>query len=144
VCGPLDAVEWQAMKALTQTGQRYRYRIRGGLLRVNPVPPASESWFFEYVSKNWILGADGTTYKAYFTLDTDTILLPEELVLMGLRWRWLKEKGLDYAEQFRTYEMQLKDALGRDGGKPIMRMDDTWWAGPKPGVFIPSGSWNLP
>jgi hypothetical protein len=144
VCGPLDAKSWQAMKAVVVTGPRYRFRIRGGKLLVNPAPVAGESWYFEYISKNWILGADGTTYKRRFTLDTDTLLLPDDLALQGLRWRWLREKGMDYAELFRTYEMQVKDALGRDGGKPMLFMDACGYRGPQPGIFIPEGSWNVP
>jgi len=143
VIGPMDSREWQALKAVANNGPRYQFRIRGGKLLANPIPTAGHSWYFEYVSKNWILGADGTTYKQYFTLDTDTILLPEDLVLMGLRWRWKKEKGLDYAEDMRTYEMQVKDDLGRDGGKQTLSMDNsTRTRGP--GVFIPQYSWNLP
>lgn len=136
VLGPMDGIEWQTMKAIVSTGPRYRFRIRGGKLLVNPTPQAGHDWRFEYVSQNWILGADGTTYKSLFTLDTDTILLPETLILMGLRWRWLREKGLDYAELFRTYEMQVKDSLGRDGGKPRLYMDGENYRGPQPGIFI--------
>lgn len=143
VIGPVDGPEWQAMKGLTNTGPRYMYRIRGGKLLSNPAPAAGNTWAFEYVSKYWILGADGTTYKQYFTLDTDTLLLPEELILMGLRWRWLREKGLDYAELFRTYEMQVKDALGRDGGKAVLNMNSGGWNGPRPGIFVSPGSWNV-
>jgi len=143
ILGPLDSSEWQAMKAIASTGPRYRYRIRGGKLLVNPTPPAGHSWEFEYVSQNWILGADLTTYKQYFTLDTDTILLPETLILMGLRWRYKKEKGFDYAEDMRTYEMQVKDALGRDGSKPRINMEGSD-RGPTPGIFVPQGSWSVP
>lgn len=141
VAGPLDSQDWQKLKALFATGPRYRFRIRGNHLLVNPTPPAGSSWFFEYVSKNWILGADGTTYKQYFTLDTDTIVLPEELVIAGLRWRWLREKGMDYAELFRTYEAQVQDAMSRDGGKPRLAMDDQPNRGPVPGVWVSPGSW---
>lgn len=143
VCGPLDAQQWQTLKALFVNGPYYRYRIRGDALLVNPTPPASEAWYFEYVSQNWILGADGVTYKQYFTLDTDTVILPETLVLMGLRWRWLREKGLDYAELMRTYEMQVKDAIGRDGGKTTLCADGGPYQQPRPGIFVPSGSWNV-
>ena len=144
IFGPLSSQEWQSMKALVPTGPRYQFTIRGGNLLVNPVPTAGYSWYFEYVSQNWILGANGSTYKQYFTLDTDTILLPETLVLMGLRWRWKKEKGFDYAEDFNTYETQVKDALGRDGGKETLSMDMNTWGGPKPGIFVPAGSWAIP
>ena len=142
IIGPMDGQEWQALKGLSNTGPRYMYRIRGGKLLVNPAPSAGHTWAFEYISKCWILGADGTSYRNYFTLDTDTVLLPEELMLMGLRWRWLREKGLDYAELFRTYEMQVKDALGRDGSKPVIRMD-SGGSGPKPGIWVSPGSWSL-
>jgi hypothetical protein len=144
VLGPMDAQDWQAMKAVVTTGPRYQFRIRGGKLIVNPVPSAGHTWAFEYVSKNFILAADAITYKEYFTLDTDTVLLPEDLMIMGLRWRWMREKGLDYGELFRSYEMQVKDALGRDGGKPILHMDNFSYNGPQPGIFIPSGNWNIP
>jgi hypothetical protein len=140
---PMNDGEWQTMKAIVTTGPRYRFRIRGGKLLLNPTPSAGHTLAFEYASKNWILGADGVTYKRKFTLDTDEVLLPEELMLMGLRWRWKKEKGLDYAEDFATYESQVKDALGRDGAKQTLHMDHDGWT-PRPGVFVPQGSWNLP
>ena len=140
IYGPLNDQEWQSRKALTSVGPPYFYRIRGGKLLANPTPTAGLTWAFEYVSKNWILGADGTTYKQYFTLDTDTVLLPEDLVLMGLRWRWKKEKGLEYAEDQRTYEMQVKDALGSDGGKAVLSMASEPYRGP--GIFVPDRSWT--
>lgn len=143
VVGPLTDKEWQAVKGMTSTGARYQYRLRGDKLIVTPVPTAGYSWYFEYVSKNWILGADGVTYKQYFTLDTDTILMPEDLLLAGLRWRWKKEKGLDYSEDFQTYEAQVKDAIGRDGTKRPLMMDQcTEHTGPA--VFVPAGNWAIP
>lgn len=143
VCGPLDAQEWQMLKALFVNGPYYQFRIRGDHLLVNPTPPAGESWYFEYLSKNWILAVDGITYKRRFTADTDTILLPDDIALQDLRWRWKKEKGMDYAEDMRTAEMQMKDALGRDGGKPNLSMDGESRRGPVPGVFVSPGSWPL-
>lgn len=139
VLGPVDGQDWQAMKALVALGPRFSFRIRGGKLLVDPPPSAGYSWYFEYVTKNWILAQDNTTYKRRFTADTDQVLLPDDLCLQGLRWRWKKEKGLDYAEDFRTYETQVKDQLGRDGGKPILRMDDCA-RGPVPGIWV--SPWN--
>lgn len=139
----IDGQNWQAAKAMTLTGPRYQARIRGGKLISNPVPTAGNTWAFEYVSKNWILGVDGVTYKQYFTLDTDTILLPESIVLMGLRWRWKKEKGLEYAEDFRTYESQVKDALSRNGMKQTLNMGNSEPM-VSPGVVVPLGSWITP
>lgn len=135
VCGPMDAQDWQAAQALVMTGPPYRYRIRGGNLLVTPTPAASESWYFEYMSKNWIQATGSGAFKRRFTVDTDVVLLPEDITLQGLRWVWKKEKGFDYAEDFRMFEIQVKDALGRDGGKPTLSMDGCGY-GPVPGIWI--------
>ncbi len=142
IIGPLNDQQWQNLKAVTTAGPRYSYRIRGGKLLISPTPTAGYTWAFEYMSVNWLLGANGTTYKQYATLDTDTILLPEDLVLMGLRWRWKKEKGLDYAEDYQTYEIQVNKALSSDGTKKKLSMDDAV-QDPRPGIFVPMMSWNL-
>jgi hypothetical protein len=144
ILGPLSSQEWQALKALVTAGPRYRFRIRGGHLLINPIMVAGHTLAFEYVSANWILAANLTTYQTFFGADTDTLLLPDTELLQGLRWRWKREKGLSYDEDFRTYEQMLKDAAGRDGAKPVLRMDDEGWSGPRPGIVVPSGNWNLP
>lgn len=143
VLGPLTGIEWQTLKALFVNGPRFQFRILNGHLLVNPVPPAGDTWAFEYGSKYWIVAVDGTTYKEYFTADTDTPIIPESLLLMGLRAWWKKEKGLEYAEDMRMYETQFKDASNRDGGKPALHMDDSSFGGPKPGIWVPEWSWNV-
>jgi hypothetical protein len=144
VAGPMDARQWQAMKAIFVNGPYYRYRIRAGRFLVNPIPPAGEAWAFEWVTNHWILDADGTTTKSAFTADTDTMRIPESLLLMGLRWRWKKEKGLEYAEDMRTYEAQVSDALSRDGGKPTLHLDAPSRTTAQPGIFVSPGSWSVP
>ena len=143
VIGPMSDIEWQALKGFVSTGPRYQFRIRGNKLLVNPSPTAGNSWYFEYVSYNWITDSTGATYRNYFAADDDLVLFDETLLLMGLRWRWAKEKGLEYAELFRTYEMQIKDAIGRDGGKQRLQMDAVMNRGPQPGIFVPQGSWDV-
>lgn len=143
VIGPLNGQEWQALKAVFSTGPRYQFRFLGNHLLVNPVPTASHVWTFEYASKQAIVDVDGVTLKEYFTADTDSFLLPDDLHLLGLRWRWLREKGLDYAELFNMYEFQVKDAMGRDGGAKRVSMDCENRE-MKPGIFVPNGSWTVP
>lgn len=143
VLGPLTGVEWQTLKAMVVNGPRYQFRIWNGHLMVNPVPEAGLEWVFEYGSKYWIVAEDGTTYKEYFTADTDTAVIPESLLLMGLRAWWKKEKGLDYAEDMRMYETQFKDASNRDGGKPGLCLDNRGREGPQPGIWVPQWSWPV-
>lgn len=143
VLGPIEAPEWQSMQAWNISGPRSSYRIVRDRLLIYPTPAAGLDFRFEYVSKNWILSSDGLTYKETFTADDDNPLLIERLLLMGLRWRWKKEKGLAYQEDFATYEAQVRDALSRDAGKPILKMDSAYSQVPTPGIFVPQGSWSM-
>ena len=137
----INSTAWQRYKATVNATPRFRYRIRGGKLLISPTPPASHTLAFEYVTKNWILGADLVTYKSAFTLDTDTLLLDEDLMTLGLRWRWKKEHGLEYAEDMRDYETQVMDLLAREGGKPTIHMDGRGDR-TRPGIIVPEYSWN--
>jgi len=138
----IDAVDWQVEKGFAATSPRYRARLRGGNLIATPTPTAGNTWAFEYVSLNWILDADTTTYKQYFTEDTDTLLLPDEILLKGLRWRWKKEKGFEYADDFMSYEKMVADALGRDGINKNLSLSDGV-RDKMPGIVVNQGNWNL-
>lgn len=141
VYGPLNEREWQYRKAISSVGPRYNYRLRGGRLLVNPTPAADHTWAFEYFTKNWILSADGDG-REYFLVDEDVTAIPGELVLQGVRWRWKKEKGLEYAEDFRTYELMVSDAIGQDGGNRVLSMVGTVHE-MRPGILVPDYNWDL-
>lgn len=138
----VDGTDWQQIKGTSVTGPRYQARIRGNNLIVNPTPTAGNTWAFEYVSKNWILDDDGSTQKAIFAEDTDTPLFPDHVIMLGLRWRWKKEKGLEYAEDFRAYEAALKQALGGNGIRRTLNMS-SYAPSINPRIVIPEGNWNL-
>ena len=134
----IDGNDWAAEKGFSTTSPHYRARIRGGELLVTPTPVAGNTWAFEYVTWNWINNGE----KQYFTSDADVIDLPEPVIQMGLRWRWKKEKGFEYAEDFRTYESMVKDALGRDGLNKVLNMSRAPQnASPK--IVVNDGNWPL-
>ena len=143
VLGPLSSKTWQAKKALNVIGPYSEYRIRGNHIIFNPAPSAGHSIYFDYVSKCWVTDSTGATYRQNIAADTDIFLLDDEIMLAGLEWRYLRKKGLSYAEEFARYEGLVKDAQGSDGTKPVLNMDGHA-SKIRPGVFIPIGSWNLP
>ena len=99
--GPITAAAWQRILAVVSGGIANYFRIRGGNLLMHPTPTAGESVKFEYVSKNWVDTAGGTSANAdKFSGDSQTTVLEEELVLLGVVWRFLKLKGLPYDQQF--------------------------------------------
>lgn len=142
ICGPLSKQRWQAQKALGFTGPYSEYRIRGNALRFDPAPTAGHSCYFEYVSKCWCTDSTGATFRTNVANDTDLFLIEDEVVLAGLEWRWLRKKGLSYAEEFASYEALVADLITRDGTKPKLHMDGVSERN-RPGIFVPIGSWNL-
>jgi hypothetical protein len=121
--GPITDSEWQRLKATVSEGVTNYFRIRGNLLIVHPTPTASQSVFFEYVSKNWVDTSGGSTANAAkFTGDSQTTVLVEDLIILGVVWRFLKIKGLPYDQQYLEYQTRLADYQMQDGAKPILRM----------------------
>lgn len=142
--GPLDNQDWQALKAWVVQGPHHQFRVRGDHLLVNPTPAADLTWAFEYQSENFIQPDPGVggANKKLFTADTDLILLPETIVKLDLRWRWKKEKGLSYAQDFDDCEALVVNALARAKPRQVLHLDSGLEdSGPR--VGIPVGSWNL-
>jgi hypothetical protein len=139
--GPLSAQEWQALQAFTVTGPYQDFRIRQGNLFLIPAPAAGESLAFEYMSSYWCQSEAGADQSAW-AADGDVGVLDEELMTMGTRWRFLRAKGMDYAEEFTDYEMSVSDAMARDGNARIMHLDRDD-VEPHPSIRAPIGSWNI-
>lgn len=142
--GPAKASEWQAAKASGIAGTLYTYRITLGKLRFVPDGVAGDTCAFEYISSYAVAAADGTVYRSYPALDTDTFLLDDVLILAGLRWKWKYEKGLDYAEDFRRYEELASNGKSRDATQPQLSLNDGDGRDARPAVLVPAGSWSLP
>ena len=137
VRGPLSPIEWQALKARTATGPYASYRIFGGKLYAYPAPPGGNTWVFEYQSNYFCQSSSGTNQSIWIA-DTDVGVLDEHLMEMGIIWRFKKKNGLDYSEDFRSYEQKLAMETSRAGGRPILDMTGST---PTRGVYIPEGSW---
>lgn len=142
ILGPLSSQRWQAQKSSSLSGPYSEYRIRGNTLRFDPAPTAGHTCYFDYVSKCWCTDATGVTFRTNVAADTDLMILDDEVALAGLEWRWLRKKGLSYAEEFATYEGLVSDLINRDGTKAKLRMDERPNSR-SPGVFVPVGSWPL-
>ena len=74
---------------------------------------------YEYISKYWGKNAAGEYIKT-FSLDTDTILLPEDIVEAELKWRWLRSLGRDYADERIEAEELIETTLGQDGEQSVL------------------------
>ena len=71
------------------------------------------------MSGNWC-ESNGGTGQQVWSDDTDVGRIDEELLTLGLIWRWKAMKGFSYQEEFNEYERQVADAIARDGTKAIL------------------------
>lgn len=141
ITGPLSIQEWEALQVFPTTGPYPQFIIRSGHIYINPVPTVgTDTGRFTYKSTSWC-ESSGAVGRSAWAADTDVGRLDENLMSLGIIWRWLKRKGLDYGEDFKTYETRVTDAMARDGGKPILNSN----GGRNrriPGVMVPLGSWT--
>lgn len=141
VFGPMTAEEWQLDKSGFNTFTiDSAFRFRGRQLLITPNPTAGDSVYYEYITKNWAESSTGTA-KSAFTADDDVTLLDEELLTLDLIWRFFKAKGLDYAEHFNDFQIELANAKGRDGSNRVLSMANEFEDNVR--VNIPEGNWTL-
>ena len=58
----------------------------------------------------------GGTAQTAWAADTDLYKLDEDCFIQGVKWRFLRAKGLDYAEEKAAYDADCIRVLSRDGG----------------------------
>lgn len=143
VQGPLTQAEWQALKATTITGPATWFKIQNEALYLTPPPATYTEFAFEYMSNFAVRERSGGARKRYPTKDDDLFQLPDDLLLAGLRWRWKAEKGLDYAEELRQFEILARSKAMTSGGARAYSLDGCG-AKAVPGIIVPSGNWSLP
>lgn len=140
VQGPLNAQEWQALKGLSASTVYDSFRIRGDAFLITPTPTANDVYAFEYITNQWCESSGGSAQSAW-AADADVALIDEELMTLGLIWRWKKARGFDYSEEFRTYELQVSQAIARDGPKKTINFSGLrLFRAP---VVPPEGNWAL-
>ena len=125
--GPLSPREWQLRKSglSSSVGSRFRFRIlpssNAKVFAIEPTPTSADSMVVEYVSLNWCQSSGGTGQAAWVA-DTDTGVLDEVLLNMDLTWRFKQALGEEYGENKQEFEMELAQALARDGGAHTLSM----------------------
>lgn len=119
ILGPETAQEWEWLKSsYISTGPMTRYRILGGKFQIWPIPTTNAYLGFEYISNYWVsvTGASATS-KSAFTVDTDTCVFPDRLMITGTKLRYFSVKGFDTTAYQKEFDDELARSIGYDGGK---------------------------
>ena len=116
--GPEDAQQWQWLKSgYISTGPRIRWRILDNQFQVWPPMNTNEYLGWEYKSKGWVRGSDGSV-KTSFTSDSDTTILDDRVIVLGTKMRYWAIKGFDTTALMQDYQRYLSVAKAADKGAP--------------------------
>lgn len=130
VAGPVSAQNWEFLKSgLINTQPWMRYRIWQGQIFFDPTPTttnAGQAVTVEYQS-NCYCQSNAGTWQSKWTNDTDTFLLPEDIMVLGLKWRWLAAKRLDYSEEKKAWSDAVDKEVSRAyGGRTLPLNNQTY------------------
>jgi hypothetical protein len=107
--GSLTPSDWGRIKnALPSQIGRYKFRIMAGnppVFVMSPIPGTVETVVLEYRTNNRVVQSNGSLALNWMN-DTDTPIVPETLVKLGMKWRLKREKGLEYSDEFDDYVIQ--------------------------------------
>ena len=122
--GTKSSQDWQFLQGgIISIGPRERYRIYNGKFRIFQALTTVYNFSFEYVSNYWVCAtgsSEGT--KAEFTADTDTSVFPDDLMMAGLKFYFLKAKKLDYGIELGEFTRSLSYNKAQDVPVPSMSL----------------------
>lgn len=142
VAGPFSYDEWQYLMIFGISQAVYNHTLFNNALYIypNPSPPSAVTFSLFYQSKYGVYDSVAGTYKELYTLDTDQPRLPSYLMLMDIKWRYQKQKGLPYAEDQRICEEALLNAVGRVPQGDLVLDPPDMAMGQVPTLYIAAGN----
>jgi hypothetical protein len=135
--GPEDAQQWEwLLSGYISTGPRIRWRLFGEYFQIWPGFSNAEYLGFEYRSKAWAAAADGTP-KNSFTVDTDTCIYPDRLMVLMTKLKYFEAKGFDTTAMYRNFLTELETDIAQNTSAANLSF------APKPGNIL-IGYDNIP
>ena len=112
--GPESAQQWEwLLSGFISTGPRIRWRLLGAYFQIWPGYSDSENLGFEYRSKGWAKAANGDV-KNSFTVDTDTCIYPDRVMVLSTKLKYFQAKGFDTTALYRDYLTEFDTSVAQD------------------------------
>jgi len=116
--GPLSSDQMAAISRLGVTTALY-YAIEGQSIIGSRALTVGESISVYYISKNWLVSLDGTTFSERAIADSDVALFPERLLVKAIVWRYRRETGLQYQDQLAEWEADIALEIRQTRGATV-------------------------
>ena len=128
--GPEDAQQWEwLLSGFISTGPRLRWRLLGNYFQIWPGYSSNELLGFEYLSKGWARTAAGAA-KNSFTIDTDTCIYPDRLMVLSTKLKYFQAKGFDTTALYRDYLTEMETDVAQNTSAANLSF------APKPGSVL--------
>lgn len=123
IYGPMTEEDWQKYKAYPIfTSVNPAFIMRGeDEWYFQPAPSDSWTIAYSYISKEWAKSAADVGLE-YMTADNDRSLIPEELMILEVIWRFLKAKNFDYAEAMQDCQSYKAQLMAQNKCQPRLNM----------------------
>lgn len=149
VVGPITPQTWQAWKARpVLTSIMYGYRLRGPEFLTAPNPPDGDDVFYEYISNLAVYSAtpplDGLPDQSQFEANDDTSIYPDTLLTRGVRWRFLKAKGLAWESDHQQWSAMMQRYMARNKAMPTINTAGNYWSETLAGPYVQSNNFPGP
>ena len=124
IIGPLTPQQWEYLiSGWIATGPVINWRLLGGYFQIWPVQTTADLLRLEYISSNWVQSTGSfTPDKSSFTVDADTCVFPDRLMVIGLNKKFFETKNFDTTALTRDYQEQLSIAYAYDQGSGNLAM----------------------
>lgn len=114
VSGPKSDVDWATLKAENQTLYDVAYFIlRGGSVFIYSAPSANANLAFTYVKNTWARSSGGTA-QIKFLADTDTSVIDEELITLGVVASFLAGDGQPFGKAQDNFDSRFAQLVDSD------------------------------
>src|SRR5690625_3641108 len=144
VAGPKSAQDWQKYESgVVYPGTAEMFRLMGSAFHIMPPPPDGLTFSFEYISKNWIVGALEDTGKALFTNDQDKFVFSDSMLMTGLVARWFDVHGLDSTVEKGEFSALLGIAKAQDKSAPLLSITKGGAPAYINSESVPEGNWSV-
>ena len=143
--GPKGSQEWQwLVGGLISTSPVYRWRIYQNKMRFFGSPTTAINFAYEYVSSNWVIatGAD-TASKTAFSVDTDTYIFKDDVMVLGLRYYWTRAQKLDFTTELIDFQRAMSTAKAQDIPEGAKSLSPDYALALLSPASVPDATWNI-
>jgi hypothetical protein len=141
--GSMSPEQWQFLKASGVLGdsltgvKQFRISSYPSKFKITPTPSEATSIYYEYLSSYMAVDDDGVEIPACIA-NTDVPKFDASLIKRDLKWRYLKTRGFDYAEDFREAKDAIDAAFAAAIAQPNVELGGGTDVGPLTDGYVPT------